>query len=139
MVGGLTILLLFQLAGELIATGFDLPIPGPVIGMGLLFVALLVRGSAARSARSRPLSQGARGLGEGLERAAQGLLNQLSLLFIPAGCGIITHLALIRDEWLPITVSLVGSTLIAIAVTALTMQALLRLQRARQEARQGGG
>jgi holin-like protein len=132
MVGGLTILLLFQLAGELITTGFDLPIPGPVIGMGLLFVALLVRGRES-DAGNQP------GLPAGLERAAQGLLDHLSLLFVPAGCGVITYSALIRQEWLPITVSLIGSTLLTIAVTALTMQALLGLRSARKAALRDSG
>ena len=137
MIGGFTILLLFQLAGEFVATCFDLPIPGPVIGMGLLFVALLVRTGIARTPHPRPLSRRERGGDQpqiplGLERAAQALLNYLSLLFVPAGCGIISYYALIRREWLPITVSLIGSTLIAIAVTALTMQALLTHRGRRQ-------
>ena len=108
MIGGLALLLVFQLAGELIVTVTGLPIPGPVIGMLLLFCALLVRGEAP----------------EGLEHATQGLLGILSLLFVPAGTGIVAYLALIRQEWLPITAALVGSTLLTIGVTAVTMQAL---------------
>jgi holin-like protein len=109
MIGGLALLLLFQLAGELIATATGLPIPGPVIGMLLLFVALLVRGKVP----------------QGLERASQGLIGVLSLLFVPAGSGIVAYFALIQQEWVPITVALIGSTVLTIAVTALTMQALI--------------
>lgn len=108
MIGGLALLLLFQLLGDLVTNLTGLPIPGPVIGMLLLFVALLARGKAP----------------EGLEKAAQGLLQVLSLLFVPAGTGIVSYLALIRQEWLPITLALVGSTLLTLVVTAMTMRAL---------------
>ena len=45
MVGYLTIIFCCQLVGELFVTAFDLPIPGPVVGMALLFVGLLIHGS----------------------------------------------------------------------------------------------
>ena len=44
MLFAITLLLLFQLAGEAISLLFKLPIPGPVIGMALLFAALALRG-----------------------------------------------------------------------------------------------
>lgn len=110
MIAGLLILLGFQLAGELLAEFTGWPIPGPVLGMILLFVTLLIRGGAP----------------EGLKRTARSLLRHLSLFFIPAGTGIIAYLALIRQEWLPLSAALVGSTVLAMAVTALTMQALVR-------------
>ncbi|MGC9523606.1 MAG: CidA/LrgA family protein [Anaerolineae bacterium] len=110
MIGGLVALLLFQLAGEIVAAALELPVPGPVIGMVLLFVVLLVRGETPES----------------WEKAAQGLLKHLSLMFVPAGSGIVTYLALLRQELLPITAALVGSTLITIIVTALTMRFLSR-------------
>jgi len=116
MLWGLAILLVFQLLGELIVASLALPIPGPVVGMMLLFVALLVRGGPPAS----------------LTNAAKGLLNHLSLFFVPAGVGVVTYLTLIRKEWLPITVALVGSTLITLTVTALGMQALARVHRERQ-------
>ena len=53
MIAALTLLLVFQLAGEVIARALALPIPGPVIGMALLFLALLVRGGRPRSAPPR--------------------------------------------------------------------------------------
>ncbi len=134
MIGGLTILLLFQLAGEFIATCFALPIPGPVIGMGLLFAALLVRGKLTRPPDEASVNRAP----SDLERAAQALLDHLSLLFVPAGCGIVSYYALIQQEWLPITVSLIGSTVIAIAVTALVMQVLLRRRSTRREVTSDG-
>ncbi|MBE0623113.1 MAG: CidA/LrgA family protein [Burkholderiales bacterium] len=109
MLGAITLLLVYQLVGEVIALVFKLPVPGPVIGMLLLFLTLLARGS----------------IGEGLRNTANGLLSHLSLLFVPAGTGVMVHLARVADEWVPIVAALIGSTVLTIAVTALVMRALM--------------
>ena len=119
MLEALTIILTCQLIGELIVVGTAIPLPGPVVGMVLLFVGLLIRG----------------GVPEELGRVAASLLQNLSLLFVPAGVGVMTHLALLQAEWLPISVSLVVSTLLTIAVTGLAMSVLVRL---RDRAKPGG-
>ena len=100
----------FQLIGEVLAQLFALPIPGPVIGMALLFAALALRGGPSPELRD----------------TAQNLLQHLSLLFVPAGVGIMLHFGRIGDEWLPLMASLIGSTLLTIAVTALVLRALSR-------------
>jgi len=110
MIGGLATLLLFQLLGEAIVIVLQLPVPGPVVGMLLLFLALLVRGRVPKE----------------LESTSKGLLNHLALMFVPAGTGVVAYLALLRQEWLPITVALIGSTVMTIAVTALTLQTVIR-------------
>lgn len=109
MIGALTLLLLFQLAGEVIVIGLALPLPGPVVGMALLFIALVVRG----------------GVPENLRSTASGLLQHLSLLFVPAGAGVLVHLARLGEEWLAITVALVASTALTLTVTALLLRWLL--------------
>jgi holin-like protein len=81
--------------------------------MLLLLGALLLRGNA-------PIW---------LETTAQGLLQHLSLLFVPAGVGVMVHIALIRAEWLPILATLTLTTIITMAVTALSLQGLARLRR----------
>ena len=113
MIGALITLLGFQLAGEVIARALNLPLPGPVLGMLLLFAVLLVRDSTP----------------EMLQKTAHGLLRHLSLLFVPAGVGIMTHLALLEREWLPTLLTLVLSTLLTLAITALVMRWLLHLSR----------
>jgi holin-like protein len=110
MLGALTLLLLFQLAGEVIVQFFALPVPGPVIGMAMLFVALVVRG----------------GVPDNLRSTASNLLQHLSLLFVPAGAGIMVHFARLGDEWLAIAAALVVSTFVTIGVTGLLLCALLR-------------
>jgi holin-like protein len=107
MVGAIALLLAYQLAGELLVLLLALPVPGPVIGMLLLLATLAVRGGAPPALRD----------------AAQGLLQHLSLLFVPAGVGVMVHSGRIAAEWLPILVALVLSTAATIAVTALVMRA----------------
>jgi len=109
MIAAFTVLLVYQLVGEVIVVALRLPVPGPVIGMALLFVTLIVRGSVS----------------DDLRQTAGGLLRHLSLLFVPAGVGVMAHLGRLEHEWLPISISLVASTFVTIAVTALVMRALL--------------
>jgi putative effector of murein hydrolase LrgA (UPF0299 family) len=104
----LAVLLLCQLAGELMVVVLGWPVPGPVVGMALLFLGLVIRG----------------GVPQPLADTANGLLAQLSLLFVPAGVGVMTHLRLLGDQWLPLTASLLVSTLLTIAVTGWLMQRL---------------
>jgi holin-like protein len=109
MLAALTILLVYQLAGEIAVVALGLPLPGPVVGLALLFLSLSVRGTVS----------------DDLRNAANGLLRHLSLLFVPAGVGVMAHLHRLEQEWLPISVSLVFSTLLTIAVTAVVMRAML--------------
>ena len=111
MLEAITILLCCQLLGELIVVGLELPLPGPVIGMALLFVGLVLYGRVP----------------DNLASAALGFLDQLSLLFVPAGVGVMTHLGLLGTQWLPISASLVISTLLTIALTGWLMQWSLRM------------
>jgi putative effector of murein hydrolase LrgA (UPF0299 family) len=122
MLNALTLILCCQLAGELLVGATALPIPGPVCGMALMFAGLLIRG----------------GIPGELASLADVLLGNLSLLFVPAGVGVMLHLKLMEAEILPISIALIGSTLITITVTALLMQWLNREESA-GEARKGGG
>ena len=106
MLAALTQLLVFQLLGEVVARWFALPVPGPVLGMLFMFVALALRG----------------GPGSELQAASQNLLQHLSLLFVPAGVGIMVHLNRVADEWLPLLLSLLISTAATLVVTALVMK-----------------
>ena len=110
MIGALTILLVYQLAGEVLARGFNLPIPGPVLGMAMLFATLIARGGAEAALRN----------------TANGLLQHLSLLFVPAGVGVMLHFQRLADEWLPLILALIGSTLLSIATSALVLHWLTR-------------
>lgn len=110
MLGWFTVILCCQLAGELFVTALGLPFPGPVAGMALLFALLVAKGAIPAE----------------LGRTGDTLLSNLSLLFVPAGVGIMAHFALLADDWPALSVALVGSTCITIAVTAALMVALKR-------------
>ena len=103
---GVTWLLVFQFAGEVAVRLAGLPLPGPVAGMALLLAALIVRGRVAES----------------LAAAADGLAKHLSLLFVPAGVGVIMYARRLADEWVPVAAALVVSTVLAIAVAALVFR-----------------
>ena len=108
MLESLAVLLLCQLIGELTVVSLQIPVPGPVVGMAILFFGLMLRGN----------------IPEDLARTANGILGQLSLLFVPAGVGVMTHLTLLGKQWLPLSISLLVSTVLTIAVTGLMMQRL---------------
>ncbi len=105
MLNSLTLILCCQLAGEFTVKATGITAPGPVIGMLILLVILLLKGSVQNE----------------LETTANSLLNNLSLLFVPAGVGLMLHFQLIGKEWLPITISLIISTILTIAITGLMM------------------
>ena len=112
MIGALAVLLAFQLVGEVAVQVSGLPAPGPVVGMVLLFLALRWR----------------KALPDALRTTAETLLSHLSLLFIPAGVGVIQYGALLADEWLALIAAMVLGTLITVAVTALVMQGVMWIQ-----------
>jgi holin-like protein len=117
LLAGFTWLLVFQCLGEALVRLAGLPIPGPVAGLALLFVVLLLLSEVPNA----------------LAAAAEGLARHLSLLFVPAGVGVMAYLGRIADEWLPIAVALFVSTLLAIAATALTFAWLVRRSQRLQE------
>ena len=111
-VQGLALLLLLQALGEAIAHALSIPIPGPVLGMAILLPALqwsLVRGP--------------------VQAAAELLLAHLSLLFVPVGVGVITHLDLVADYGYRLFIVIVLSTWIGMTVTALVLRACLPRQK----------
>lgn len=111
MIEAVFILLLAQLAGEIAVRALALPLPGPVVGLVLLLVALVWRG--------RPP--------DGLEPAADGLLRHLSLLFVPAGVGVVQHIDLILAHGVALITALIVSTALTVAVTALVFAGVRRL------------
>lgn len=124
MLHGLTLLLAYQLLGELLARLLGLPLPGPVIGLALLFASLIALGRVP----------------EGLRSAADGLLRYLALLFVPAGVGIMAHYPRLEADAGAIGAALAVSTALALAVTAATFQrasAQRRRRAAEQEGRRG--
>jgi holin-like protein len=111
MLAGFTLLLLCQLAGEALVKISDLPVPGPVVGMVLLTGLLASR---------TPLPGGLGG-------TAQALLGNLSLLFVPAGVGVVQNLKIFGSEGIRVVGVLILSTAITLVVTAAVFAGLARL------------
>ncbi|HSX68930.1 CidA/LrgA family protein [Nocardioides sp.] len=110
MINGLLWLLGFQLVGEVVVRSLGLTIPGPVVGMVLLFLVLQVRRPPASA---------------NLFRAADGLLKHLQLLFIPAGVGVVTLLHVVGEQPVPIVGALLLSWLAGIAAVGWLTTLLL--------------
>ena len=108
MLNYLTLIFGCQLAGEAFVVATGIPVPGPVMGMALLFAGLAVRG----------------GVPAELEKVGGVLLANLSLLFVPAGTGIMVHLSLLAGDGIAVSAALIVSTVGTIAITGLIMQAL---------------
>lgn len=113
MLAAITALLLCQLIGEAAVRLVDLPVPGPVLGLVLLLVVVALR----------------RGVPASLESTAGGLLKHFSLLFVPAGVGVLQHLPRIEAEWLAIAAALLVSSVATILVTAVVMRGMIRLMK----------
>ena len=122
MIASFSLILLCQLAGEALVRGLGLPMPGPVIGLMLLLLLLLLRDRFAVLARG-PLQ------GDSVESTSRGLLTNLSLLFVPAGVGVVQKLDLIVDHGIAFLSVLVISVLITLLVTVATFLLASRLLR----------
>lgn len=117
MVHAFALLLVFQLVGEVAAQYFALPVPGPLVGMLLLFGALIARGN----------------LPEPLREAANSLLRHLMLLFIPAVTGVMLYFDRIASEWLPFLAACIVGAAVTLVVTALVLAWMLRVTGATHE------
>lgn len=118
MIESAILLLLCQLAGESIVRAIDIPVPGPVLGAVVMLGFLAVR-------REVPASLG---------KTSQDLLANFSLLFIPAGVGIIVHIARLEAEAFALIAALIGSTALTIVVAALVFVGVDRLIGGKAEA-----
>ena len=118
MIEAIAALLICQLTGEALARNFSLPVPGPVIGLALLFVALRLRALVRPDATSVDATS--------LGAVCSFLLAHLSLLFVPAGTGIVRHAATLVAYGPGLVVALVVSTALTLTVTALVFNAVAK-------------
>jgi len=110
MISGLVQILLFQCIGELVSK-FLLPtLPGPVIGLVLLVLWLVLR----------------KGINTELALVADGFSQYLGLLFVPAAVGVVLFLPQLQANALAIISALVGSVILTIASSALVVRFLSR-------------
>ena len=103
MLQGITVILTFLLLGEVLVETTQSPVPGPVAGMLLLWIGLAIKGSASAS----------------LRRTSEGLLNHLSLLFVPAGTGLFFLPQELLNDWPGILAAMVMGTFITMVLCSL--------------------
>lgn len=123
MIRGLLALLCCQLAGEFLVRLLDVPVPGPVVGMVILLGWFQLRDPAPDSA---------------VVEVCEGLLKHMSLLFVPAGAGVMQYLGLLGASAVPVVVGLAVSWAAGLVATALVMTGLLALARRRGRGRGDG-
>ena len=105
------LLLLCQLAGESMVRAVDLPVPGPVLGTVLMLAFLALRKNVPAN----------------LDKTSHDLLANFSLLFVPAGAGIILHVQRLEAEAVALLAALILSTALTITVAALVFVGVDRL------------
>lgn len=115
MIGSLAVILGCQLLGEVVARGLGLPVPGPVLGMAAMLGVLWLRDRLAPPVLA------------GVEPAGRFLLSHLSLLFVPAGVGVIGNLDVLAGEWVALAVALVVSTILTLVVSVVTFRIVARM------------
>jgi putative effector of murein hydrolase LrgA (UPF0299 family) len=120
MIASLSLILLCQLAGEVFVRGMGLPMPGPVIGLMLLLGLLLARDRFPMLARG-PLQN------DGVEGVSRVMLANLSLLFVPAGVGVVQKLDLVAEHGIAFLAVLAVSVMVTLVVTVATFLFVSRL------------
>ena len=113
MLNSIFVILFFQLVGEFIQKFLELSVPGPVIGLFLLLIILLM---SKKNYYKIPIN-----FQINLINSAENLLNFLPLLFIPVGVGVVMHLSLLEDNLVPVMLVIIIGTLLTLAVTAFVM------------------
>ncbi len=108
MYRGLAVIFGFYFLGEFLSSSLDLMIPGSVLGMIFLTVALF----------SDVIKV------EWVEKEAEFFVKHMSILFIPPGAGVVLYLDLIKSELLPIATAIVLSFFITIIVTAKIVEVM---------------
>jgi len=119
MLNSIFLIFFFQLVGEFIQKFLELSIPGPVIGLFLLLIMLLL---SKKKYYKIPVN-----FQINLINSAENLLNYLPLLFIPVGVGVVMHLSLLEDNLVPVMLVIIIGTLLTLAVTAFIMERLLKV------------
>ncbi len=126
MIASLSLILICQLIGEVTVRGLGLPMPGPVLGFVVLLLLLLLRDRFAMFSRG-PLQDGS------AERASRALLASLSLMFVPAGVGVVQKLHLLAEHGIAIVAALAISVVMTLLVTVATFLLASRLMARRRE------
>lgn len=106
MLNGIFVVMLFYAIGEIISKALGNFIPGSIIGMILLFLALVLK--IVDKERVKPI--------------ADFLSKNMSLFFVPAGVGIVSMINIFSEFWQAILISSAVSTVLIIVIVALVQE-----------------
>ena len=112
IISSIAVLVAFQLLGDFLVQLFALPVPGSMVGLVGLTLALIALGRVPAA----------------LGKVSGGLLRNMMLLLAPIVAGLIDNFGRVREEWLPFLVAGVAGSVITLTVTAVVLQRLLRKQ-----------
>ncbi|MBL6879417.1 MAG: CidA/LrgA family protein [Burkholderiales bacterium] len=104
-------ILVLQLIGEVLQKYFDLAIPGPVIGLMLMLLTLMMTNSKKLNVLASLRTE--------IINTSEKLLRYLSLLFVPIGVGVVMHLQLLEMQLLRLLVVIVLGTMSTMIFTSL--------------------
>lgn len=110
MIAAITLLLACQLAGEILRLLTGIPIPGAIIGMGLLFAWLCLRPG------EKPM----------LQQVSGWLIAHMTIMFLPSTIGVMDEGDILRHQGLAIVLAAVASTLLTITVSAVVFRLVAR-------------
>lgn len=108
----ITTLFVFQLLGEVLVRTLSIPLPGPLAGMLLLFMALVLY----------------KKIPPALEQSSTLLIQHLMLLFIPAVTGVMLYFDRLKQEWFPFVMAGIFGTIATILATAYCLSWLLKIK-----------
>jgi len=104
------IILGIYLLGELLSKSLNLPIPGNILGMIILFILLCTKVIKV----------------DNISTVTSFLLDHLSFFFIPAGVGLMASIGIIKSTWWQLLVVCISTTIIMIGVTGIIVQGISR-------------
>ena len=113
LINGLLVLLVCQCAGEAIKAYFGLSLPGPVLGMFILFAGLLLL----------------QDIPDAVAKTSRTLIPLLGLMFLPAAAGLFFLGSKYADQWPAIIAAVVIGSLLSLMFNGLLMTFLARKKR----------
>lgn len=105
----LLIIMIITFAGEVLHYFIPLPIPASIYGLVLMLAMLCMRVIKI----------------EKIEKTADFLLEIMPLMFIPGGVGLVTAWADLKPVIVPVTVIMLVTTVLVIAVTGKTAELVM--------------
>ena len=108
-----TTLFVFQLFGEVTVRSLSLPLPGPLAGMLLLLLGLILYKKIPKA----------------LEQTSTFLIQHLMLLFTPAVVGVMLYFYRIQEEWFPFLATIIIAIFLTLAISAFCLSWLLKREK----------